>query len=70
MRDLCGQVSIAARKVLEDSKNKFAFLGSLYDALAANKGVSNYYKKARKELGKVSRADFIKLFQERKLFLS
>jgi len=67
MRDLCGQVSIAARKVLEDSKNKFTFLGSLYDALTASKGTSNYYKKARKELGKISRVDFIKLFQERKI---
>jgi len=67
MRDLCGQISIAARKVLEDSKNTFAFLGSLYDALAASKGTSNYYKKARKELGKLSRADFIKLFQEREI---
>jgi uncharacterized protein (TIGR04141 family) len=67
MRDLCGQVSIAARKVLEDSKTKFAFIGSLYDALAANKGNSSYYKKAQKELKKISQADFIKLFQERKI---
>ncbi|MFC0514688.1 DUF6119 family protein [Mucilaginibacter angelicae] len=67
MRDLCGQVAIAARKVLEDKKSKFDFLGSLYDALYSNNGTSAYIIKAKAELGKITRADFINLFTDRKI---
>lgn len=67
MRDLCGQVAIAARKVLEDKKSKFDFIGSLYDSLQANGGQSPYITNAKAQLGKITRADFIDLFKDRKI---
>ena len=63
MRDLCNQVFIAARKVLEDSKNSYKFIESLYDVLSTNKGKTSYILNAKAQLNKISKVDFIKLFE-------
>ncbi|MDO3627649.1 DUF6119 family protein [Mucilaginibacter sp. BT774] len=67
MRDLCNQVFISARKVIEDSKIKFDFVGQLYDKLANNNGNSPYIKKAKKQLQTITRQQFIDLFIARKI---
>ena len=67
MRDLCNQVLISARKVVEDSKIKYEFIGQLYDKLANNNGNSTYIKNAKKQLNKITRKQFIDLFSERKI---
>ncbi|WP_316796329.1 DUF6119 family protein [Pedobacter agri] len=67
MRDLCSQVFISARRVLEDSKSKYEFIGSLYDELIKTRGKSVYVQNAQKKLKKMPRKDFIALFENRKL---
>ena len=67
MRDLCSQVFISARRVLEDSKSKYDFIGSLYDKLINSGGKSIYVQNAQKKLNKMLRKDFIALFEKRKL---
>jgi len=67
MRDLCNQVFISARKVMEDSKIKYEFIGSLYDKLAKSAGTSAYIKQAKKQLKSITRQEFIDLFLNRKL---
>ena len=67
MRDLCSQVFISARRVLEDSKSKYEFIGSLYDELIKSRGKSVYVQNAQKKLKKMPRKDFIALFENRKL---
>jgi uncharacterized protein (TIGR04141 family) len=66
MRDLCNQVFISARKVIEDSKNNYLFLGMLYDTASKNKGKSQYFMDAKKQLQKITKQDFIGLFSSRK----
>jgi len=67
MRDLCNQVLISARKVVEDSKIKYEFIGQLYDKLANSNGNSTYIKNAKKQLNTITRQQFIDLFSERKI---
>jgi uncharacterized protein (TIGR04141 family) len=67
MRDLCNQVFISARKVIEDSKIKYEFIGQLYDKLANNNGNSAYIKNAKKQLKTITRQQFIDLFSKRKI---
>lgn len=66
MRDLCAQVFIAARRVQEDSKNGYKFIGELYDNLKGNRGNSDYIVKARNQLINITRKGFIDLFRVRK----
>lgn len=65
MRDLCAQVLIAARRVQEDGKDGYKFIGELYDKLLSNRGTSQYIKDARSQLTKINRKDFIELFLNR-----
>jgi uncharacterized protein (TIGR04141 family) len=67
MRDLCSQVFIAARKVKEDSKNKYIFLENLYDNVIGNNGKTTYSKEAKKYLSKVSKSDFINIARNRNI---
>jgi uncharacterized protein (TIGR04141 family) len=67
MRDLCNQVFISARKVIEDSKMKYEFMGQLYDKLANNNGNSTYITKAKKQLQGINRQQFVDLFLTRKI---
>ncbi len=67
MRDLCSQVAISARKVVEDSKNNYSFLKSLYETLKGKTGKSDYIKKAKRQLNGLSKTNFIKLFEDRRL---
>jgi uncharacterized protein (TIGR04141 family) len=67
MRDLCSQVAIAARRVVEDTKNKFEFLGGLYDTLQSNKGTSAYITDAKSQLLKITRSNFVQLFSDRNI---
>lgn len=67
MRDLCSQVFISARRVLEDSKSKYEFIGLLYDELFKSRGGCFYIQNAQKKLKKMPRKDFIALFEKRKL---
>lgn len=66
MRDLCAQVFIAARRVQEDSKNGYKFIGELYDSLNGNQGTSAYIVNARDQLINITRDKFIDLFRVRK----
>jgi uncharacterized protein (TIGR04141 family) len=67
MRDLCAQVFIAARRVQEDSKDGFKFIGQLYDTLQANQGTSAYIVNARNQLQNIQKNVFIDLFTTRNL---
>ncbi|WP_369753747.1 DUF6119 family protein [Flavobacterium sp. WC2409] len=67
MRDLCSQILIAGRKVIEDSKNSYKFLGTLYDTVIKNNGATQYSIEAKNHLSKVKKADFIDLMQNRKI---
>ena len=66
MRDLCAQVLIAARRVQEDEKNGYKFLGELYDTVTASQGPSQYYVDARGQFKNLNRRTFIDLFRNRK----
>jgi uncharacterized protein (TIGR04141 family) len=66
MRDLCSQVFISARKVMEDSKIKYEFIGSLYDKLSNSSGTSAYTINAKRQLKSIKRQEFIDLFVDRK----
>ncbi len=66
MRDLSHQVYIAARRMKEDIKTGYKFVGKLYDSVINSTGKSNYSVYAKKQLNNLSRNDFIKLFQKRK----
>ncbi|MNX93236.1 hypothetical protein D3C86_1254130 [compost metagenome] len=65
MRDLCSQVSIAARKVDEDSKNQYKFLEILYDTVINNEGKSQYAIDAKNNLSKISKSSFTDLVKNR-----
>lgn len=67
MRDLCSQVYISARKVIEDSKNKYIFIELLYNNVTNSKGTSTYHKNVKKQFDTFNKADFIKLFSTRKI---
>jgi len=66
MRDLCSQVLISARRILEDTKDGHRFVGELYDKLLANKGETLYFKNAKSQLTGLTRTAFISLFKVRK----
>lgn len=57
---------IAARRVQEDGKDGYKFIGELYDKLLSNQGKSQYIKNAMKQLTKITRNGFIDLFRTRK----
>lgn len=65
MRDLCSQVLVAGRRVLEDTKSKYDFIGKLYDTLANSSGTTKYFVDARAKLANISKKDFIDLFKIR-----
>jgi uncharacterized protein (TIGR04141 family) len=67
MRDLCSQILISGRKVIEDSKNSYKFLEKLYDTVTKNNGTSQYSIDAKKHLSKLKKTDFITLMQNRKI---
>lgn len=67
MRDLCSQVSIAARKINEDSKNQYEFLEILYDTVIKNKGISKYTIDAKISISKITKYDFLDLVKNRTL---
>lgn len=67
MRDLSSQVLIAAKKVKEDSKNKFDYLEKLYDTVTNNSGTTKYSIDAKKYLSKFSKKDFIDIVRKRNI---
>lgn len=67
MRDLSSQVLIAAKKIKEDTKNKFIYLEKLYDTVTTNTGASQYSIDAKKHLSKVSKKDFIDIIKNRNI---
>lgn len=67
MRDLCNQILIAARRVLEDSKDGYKFIGDLYDKLNSITPKTQYFIDAKNQLKSISKKDFIALFQKRKI---
>ncbi|WP_025144352.1 DUF6119 family protein [Pedobacter jeongneungensis] len=66
MRDLCAQVLIAARRVQEDEKNGYQFLGKLYDTVTASKGPTQYSQNVRAQFANLKKRAFIDLFTNRK----
>lgn len=67
MRDLCNQVWIAARRVLEDSKSDLAFHDLLYEIVKNNKGETDYSKMAKAELTKTTKEEFLNLIKGKKI---
>lgn len=67
MRDLSSQVLIAAKKIKEDSKNKYFYLETLYDTVIKNVGKTTYSTDAKKYLSKISRTDFIDIVKSRNI---
>ncbi|WDF46272.1 TIGR04141 family sporadically distributed protein [Chryseobacterium sp. KACC 21268] len=67
MRDLCNQVYIASRKVLEDVKDDYKYLESLYDSVKNNNGESIYYQNAKTQFEDVSKTQFIKKIRDKKI---
>ncbi|MCJ8155743.1 TIGR04141 family sporadically distributed protein [Chryseobacterium sp. SSA4.19] len=67
MRDLCNQVYIAARKVLEDVKNDYNYLEGLYDLVKENNGNTVYSQNAKKQFGTVTKKQFIEKIKNKKI---
>jgi len=67
MRDLCNQVYVAARKIIEDVKGEYKYLDGLYSLVINNKGESPYYKKAKKQFGTVDKKKFIDNVRDKKI---
>jgi uncharacterized protein (TIGR04141 family) len=67
MRDLSHQIYIAARRIKEDFNTGFSFIEKLYDKVHDTKGNKPYNIKAKNQLNKYSKDDFISLFKTRKL---
>lgn len=67
MRDLCNQVYISSRRVFEDSKNNYTYLKSLYDSVKNSTGMSPYQVSARSQFSKMTKKQFIGLFDGRKI---
>jgi len=66
MRNLGRQVQISARRIGQDLKTGREFLGKLYDTLAKKDAKSAYFKNAQSELLKITKAQFLELFDNRK----
>lgn len=67
MRDLCNQVYIASRKILEDVKDNYKYMGGLYSLVINNKGKSEYYKKAKTQFGTLTKKMFIESIKGKKV---
>jgi len=65
MRDLCSQVFIAAKKIQEDSKNNYQYIGDLYDRVVNNNGQSDYSKNAKKHLEKKSKQELVDIVKNK-----
>ena len=66
MRDLSLQIYIAARRIKEDIKTGYEFIGKLYDTVKHSKGTSNYSRRAINQLQSLEEEEFIDLFKTRK----
>lgn len=66
MRDLTHQIFIAARRIKEDIKSGYNYLGNLYDLVKNNQGISSYSKNAKNQLTNIKKSDFVDLFKTRK----
>lgn len=67
MRNLGRQVQIAARRINEDLKTDKKFLGKLYDDLANINATTKYFKNAKAQLSRITKSEFLNLFENRKL---
>jgi hypothetical protein len=60
MRDLSGQISIAAHRLARDSENNF--VREIYGSLKAKKGPDPYFEAVGKQANKISEQQFCELF--------
>lgn len=67
MRDLCNQVHIASRKILEDVKNEHKYLAELYDLVKNNHGKSEYSKNAKGQFLGLTKKKFIDSIKGKKI---
>lgn len=66
MRDLCNQILIASRKMIEDVRMNYQYLESLYDKAVNNKGETEYYQKVKKQFEHCTKDQFINLIRNKK----
>ncbi|MDR6462867.1 DUF6119 family protein [Chryseobacterium sediminis] len=67
MRDLCNQVYIASRKIIEDIKDNYSYMEGLYSLVINNNGKSPYYKKAKTQFGKLTCKMFLENIKDKKV---
>lgn len=66
MRDLSHQIYISARRVKEDIKTGYKFIGKLYDKVEKSEGKTPYTQKAKMHLKGIAKDKFLNLFKNRK----
>lgn len=67
MRNLGRQIHISAKRVLQDLKSNKEILSELYIKLSKMTPKTDYFLKAQKQLSDISKKDFLKLFDKRKI---
>lgn len=69
MRDLTSQISIASRRILEDTKsNKYEFIGKVYNEVKSRCTSSDeYFRCLGEQFNNVTKRSFINLFKNKKL---